>query len=299
MFDSLNFRQRFGTGIFIPLEGSFQEHGKELANRSTNAIAVDLGYHPDQIHIFLGTFDPHGDIRQVAVEVFTKNVVFVLTKPSISFLSPSTVRTFMEDFVWGEQYDSLITDSILDEGITRKSLSVAFLARVLDISEPAANGVFYVEKLGKYLYFNNGCLTAYSAADGLNKWARMWREISPEYLGRYELAACRYWANDMQKITEEINLQATAFSNVPAGFLNKFIQYHTTEFETVNFVMLMVCHYNKTITLGEFENINHGRYELLDTNDSNKVFFRQGRFRYSFLLSGELLDFTDVFSENL
>lgn len=292
MFQSLFPKKELSTGIFIPDEDSFSELTEEIENGSINGIAIHMGYHPDQIHTYFGEFDLDADIQQIILEVFTNNIVFVLTKKTVKTLRKNKVDQFLKKFNWIEEYDSVRTEDILQEGIANSSLEIDFLSRVLNISEPDDTGVFYVEKIGKYLYFNHGFLTDYNSADGLNTWARSWKEINPDFIGLYENAARKHWGNNHQKVYDEINLQAEAYANVPGGLLNEFIPLHKTEFDTVNFVMLMVCHYGENITLEEFKILNHGRY-MEQTGDAfDLLSFQFGVFRYTFLSSGKLVDYS-------
>lgn len=294
MFHSLFPKKELSTGIFIPDGDSFSELTETLENGSINGITIHMGYHPDQIHTYFGEFDLDADIQIIILEVFTKNIVFVQTKNTIKTLRKNKVDQFLKNFNWIEEYDSVTAEDILKEGIANKTLRVDFLARVLDIRDADENGVFYVENLGKYLYFNNGFLTDYSSADGLNTWTRSWKEINPDFIGLYESTARRYWGNNHKKISAEINLQAEAYANVPGGLLNEFLALHKTPFDTINFVMLMACHYDEAITLEEFKTINYGRYEELRGEDFDLRSFQLGGFKYTFLASGPLVEFSQL-----
>ncbi|WP_439585386.1 hypothetical protein [Dyadobacter bucti] len=291
MFKSLFPKRELSSGIFIQNGDSFSELTEKPENGSINGIAIHLGYHPDQVHTYWGEFDLEADIQQIVLEVFTKKIVFVLTKTTVKTLRKSMVDQFMKKFNWVEEYDSVKVEDILQEGIANSSLNIDFLARVLFISEPEDTGVFYVGKIGKYLYFNNGFLTDYNSADGLNTWARSWKEINPDFIGLYENAARKHWGDNHQKVYDEINLQAEAYANVPGGLLNEFIPLHKTGLDTVNFVMLMVCHYGATVTLEEFKVLNHGRYVELAEDAFDLRSFQLGVFKYTFLSSGNLVDF--------
>jgi len=76
---------------------------------------------------------------------------------------------------------------------------------------------------------------------------------------------------------------------VPDGYLNKYIPLHKVENNTVNFYMLMVCHYNREITLDEFKQINHGWYRQVESLNANDIKYKLGNFEYEFAPDGSLL----------
>ena len=177
----------------------------------------------------------------------------------------------------------------MDSGIKNRSLDVTFLSRVLNIEDSSPNGVFYVERIDLYLYFLNGNLVDYQSSSGLNEWAKVWKSINPSVLEDYQKWAQTYKGNDMSSVIEEINAQAEAWASVPEGWHNKYVKLHSTKLNTVNFVMLMVCHYGKPITLDYFLKINLGRYKMIESKSGVKK-FKVDRFIYEFNDQGYLLD---------
>ncbi|GAA4419250.1 hypothetical protein GCM10023187_53380 [Nibrella viscosa] len=290
MFSSIFNKKKKSSGIFIPKGQAFKELTEALEDTSINGISEHLGYNTNQVQAYYGYPPENPDITAVIFEVFTQNIVFVSTKTHVTQLTRSKVDYFLRDFKLEEFYNSVTTEDILQEGIENRTLSIDYLARVLAIESPDENGVFFVPKIGHYLYFNEGFLTDFSASDGLNKWAKQLMQINPNLIDSYEKVAKKYWGHESKKIINEVNIQAEAFADLPQAANNKFIPLHEAELGTINFFMLLVCHYDRGITLPEFKEINHGRYkETLQSTDS-LIEYKLGNFTYRFLASGVLFD---------
>ena len=275
------------TGIFVPDRTGFKELTEEIKDRSINGMAKHLDYNQDQFYAYFGDFDQTYPVQHVIVEIFTKNIIYVLTGPTVLSVTKNQVDFFLRDFNLTEIFDSISTRDILVEGIKNKTLRIEFLSRVLDIKNPELNGIFNADSIGLYLYFNDGFLTDFQSSDGLNEWAKQWKSINPEFISRYESLARHYLGNDTRKIINEINLQAEAYANIPDAMRNQFIHLHEGEFDTINFYMLMVCHYKHNIKLDEFQELNHGRFTELTSLKSDVKKYSLGNFTYEFAVNGD------------
>ncbi|MEI6950367.1 hypothetical protein V9K67_24510 [Paraflavisolibacter sp. H34] len=280
-----SFKKKESSGIFIPDQTGFAELKDEIKNSSINGIAEHLGYHPDQAHSYFGNFDQNADVKHVIVEIFTKNIVFVLTQTTVTQLNKRQVDHFLRDFELSEVFDSITTRDILQEGIQNKSLKIDFLSRVLSIQDPDPNGLFYIESIGLYLYFFDGFLVSIQSSDGLSHWAKHFKQLNPQFIGQYEHVAKLYWGNNLPKVINEINIQSDALADLPDGMKNHYIHLHETKFGTINFAMLHVCHYNKEISLRDFREINHGRFQ-----QTGPFEYVVDRFKYEFEEDGTLLN---------
>lgn len=279
------------TGYFIPAKGGFVELEDAPVNASFNDITHHLGYHTDQIHTFFGDYDPESEIQAVGLEIFSNNVAYVCTQKSVLELPLFKVQKFLQKLRLEEEFDDVTVSGILTDGIKNGSLAVDFLARVLHLHDTEPNGVFYESRYGLYLYFNNGILTDFQPADGLNEWAKHFKQLNPDLMNRYEQVARKYWGNDLVKITTEVNIQASALSETPDALKNPYAALHEAEFGTVNYKMLMVYHYDQDITLDEFKFINHGRYKHLPSQfETGLEKYALGKFLYEFSASGLLLN---------
>lgn len=139
-------------------------------------------------------------------------------------------------------------------------MKVDYLSKVLNIKDPQPDGILYVERLGLNFFFIDGLLVDFQSSDGLNEWAKHFKQLNPRYFEHYVKHARMYWGNSLNKIINEVNKQFQAFSYIPGGANNQHIELHKNSNGTINFYMLMVCHYGTPITAGQLEDLNYGRY---------------------------------------
>ncbi len=240
------------SGLFIPDRSGFKELKDEIPFKSINGVSEYLGYHPDQVYAYHEGQEAPSGIINVIVEIFSNNIVFILTKDTVTKLDEKTVKNYLRNFSIKNVFKSYITESILESGIENKSLQMDFLAKVLSIEDPEQDGMYYVESLEYYLYFVDGYLVGFQSSDGLNESAKSWKQDSPSYFKGYEQVSRLYWGNDIAGVINEINTQADAWSKVPFAINNEFLSLHETQYGTTNYVMLLVCHYNYEISFDDF-----------------------------------------------
>jgi hypothetical protein len=275
--------KKSSTGRFVPDGSGFKELTDELKDDSINGISQHLGYHPDQVHTYWGDFDQTSDINHIAVEVFTMNIIFVLTKNTVTKLDKKKVQYFLRNFRISEVFDSIATRDIFERAIPDKSLKIDFLSRVLNIADPDPNGMFFVKSLNLNLFFIDGYLVDTQSSDGLSEWAKDFKKINPTLMANYEKVARLYWGTNLSQVIKEINIQADSLAGTPNSVSNEFLPLHETPFGTINFAMLLVCHYGKRINLNEFKEINHGRYKEVRPNT-----YKVDKFVYEFFEDGTL-----------
>ncbi len=261
---------------------------------SINDFCYEIGYNTDQVHTFLGAIN-HPKIFCVCLEVFTLNVLFVVPSKDVDNIQESDVKSFLKDFDYKHEYSSYNTKNILENGADYKTLKIDFLARVLNIKNPDENGMFYVPSIGYNLFFIDGYLTDIQTSDGLNDSAKHLKDLNPTLFRDYENEAKRYWGNDFPKVINEVNKQFDALFWIPHGLSNEFIKLHKNHQGFINFHMLKVYHYTKSIALADFLEINHGRYKEVKPMFSFKKTpnkkYTVGRFTYEFSENGELIQF--------
>jgi len=280
--------------VFIKKGKSFERVSAEIEKLSINDITEKSGYNKDELYVFF--CDANSTINTISLEIFTNNIVFITVKED--YLDENEVKRFLKDFSFKEIYNSYEVDSILSAGIYNRSLTITYLARVLNIIAPDDNGLFFIELLGLNLFFIDGVLTDFQTSDGLSKWAKDWRELNPKMFKEYENTAKLFWGNNLSMIIKEINAQADAYASIPHGFKNEFIPLHRTQFGNINFFMLNICHYKKTVDLDVFLEINHGRYrELLPRFENSVIQVKQyivDKFTYEFIDNGVLLRYYSI-----
>jgi len=286
----------FGQGfqVFVPQNGKFIGKPINLENLTIKSIVQYLGYNSEQVYSYFNTDISDTKIFAIVFKVFTDQIVFVVTNDSDVQLSAESVNHYLSNFDLNKVFDSYKIESTLDKGIKNKSLTSDYLASVLNLENPSPNGTIYASKIGYNLEFKQGVITSYNSSDGLNKWAKLWKEENYELYKSYEDAARKYWGDDLQKIIDEINIQADAFANTPEAFRNEYVKYHKTAEGTINFKMLLVAHYNVPMTLKEFKEINHGRYELTDEFNTpegyKRTTYKVNKTLYTFSENGTLIN---------
>lgn len=279
------------SGIFIPNGDQFSELTDYIGEGSINDISLHLGYNPDQTITYFGDFDQNFDVENIIIEIFSCKIIYVLTKCTVTKLDKSKVDYFLKDFNCTVEFDSYNIDSIFQSGIENKSLSIEFLTRVLNLNNAKPNGIFYAKSLDLYLSFKDGLLIDFRSADGLSKWSRYYKQLNPDLIFNIEKTATKFWGEEKSKINNEINIQCDALSSIPDIFNNEYIQLHETDFGTINYFMLLVCHYEREISLSQFMEINHGRYKTY-TSSNSVIKFGLDRFIYEFSADGSLINFS-------
>ena len=282
-----------GFKVFVPIANSYEQIDIDFEGKSINEICDYLGYNKDQFYSYT---DFHGEnIKIIAVifKVFTDEIICVLTEDTVQSLYKGNVERYLMNFNLKDDFDSYDIESTLEDGVKNRSLSKEFLSDIFNQSDSLGKNSFIAEEIGYELYFKNGMLIEYRPSDGLNKWAKGWKNEVPGRYRKYYAIAARY-NNDEKDILNEINIQADAFSRIPNGVRNEYIKFHTNSDGTVNYKMLMVAHYNEKINLREFKNINKGRYELSSefNNQDNytRTTFRVNNGLYTFDEKGKLVN---------
>lgn len=285
------FKKKQSSGVFIPDGNEFREVTDKIEDASLNGISIHLGYHPDQLRFYFGQFNMEYEIQQVAFEFLTDNIAFVLTKTTVDKVDKKKLQYFLKDFKVTEEFDSVTIRDTLQSGIENKSLKKDFLTKVLDLEiDESDGGVIYSEKIGMYLYFSNGHLTDFQSADGLNEWTKYLRELNETLFSSYVKVAQKYWGDNRKMVENEINIQGQSLMSTPNALKNEFVDRHRAEFGTINFFMLLVCHYNQDVNEDTFKMINHGRYKQLDNSGDVIKKYKYNDFILSFSDSGELIE---------
>lgn len=274
------FNKRESSGVFKPSNGGFVEYKGDIGNGSINDIRTVLGYHADQVYdpVFGNDKDK---ISYVCFEIFTRNVVFVLTSKKVTFITQRDIDKSLGKFSVNKYFDRKETSDRLSQGIDNRSMSIEFMAKVLSLKDVSRNGMFYSEKIKTYLYFTEGFLTDFHFDDGLFPYAQHLKAVNPKVYNWIADLAYKYWPNNDFQAIKEINIQCEAWANIPEAFGNEFIPLHRTENGGANLHMIRVCHYNYPININQFIEINHGRYKQLPDDNGNKR-FTCGKFNYIF-----------------
>lgn len=282
------------TGIFIPAENGGYKQATDVPERySINSLTWHFGYQPAQVETIF-TIDPQSKVSNIALEIFTRNIVFVMTDKKTTFITERDIKKCMGDYSVTKHYDSIRIKDVLEEGIETESLTVEFLARVLNMPNVSRNGMFYSNKIKTYLYFTNGLLTNYQYDDGFSHWAKHLQKANKTVYDRISKGAYKYRSGDDFQIQKEINIQSEAWGSIPEAFGNEFIPLHTYENGLVNLHMIRVTHYGYPITMNSFQELNFGRYQVIGCEWTSEVILRLNRFDYRFDKDGQLIDFKRI-----
>jgi len=284
------FKKNNSSGVFVKTEDGFIRLEDKIAKLSINNISIFLGYDSYHIHTYHGNFNKKNNIDIVVFEVFSDNIIFVLVKNKNKKPTEKALNQFLKNFNYSEEYDSIFIRDYLLKGIDNKSLSLEFLSKVLDINVNKPNQEVLVEKLNIKLFFVNGYLASFKLTNDLKEWARQLKNINKDIIANYAKLSKKYWIDNYERIFDEVNIQSESFANTPYGYKNEFINLHRSEFDTINFLMLLVCHYNKRITENQFKNYNYGRYVKLDNFAPERNVYELGKFNYFFEQNGDLLN---------
>lgn len=284
------FKKRTTSGVFVPSNKGFEEYRGETENGSINDIIISLGYNTDQIYSPFMVTDFNKSIYSIHFEIFTRNIVFVLTNKKTTFITSKDIKKHLGDFSVRKYFDSLKVSDVLTDGVDNCSLSIEFMAKNLNLKNVSNNGVFYSDRIKSYLYFTNGSLTDFQFNDGFFPWAKHLKEVNPTVYNWLSDLAIKYWPHDDFQAKKEINIQAEAWSNIPNAFGNEFVPLHLTENGGANLHMIRVCHYGYPINVSQFKEINHGRYTIVDDSlNADYKLIKCGKFLYTFEMESERL----------
>jgi hypothetical protein len=267
--------------IFIPKENKFEKLDYKSSGFSINDIIYHLGYHPTQIHSYFGDYKNKKKIHVIGFEIFSDNIIFILTKNGTKYLKLRDIELFLKRFKFEDMFDSIEIKDTLLKGIEERTLKFDFLNKVLNLKNTLTDGEVYAEKIGVFLFFIEDYLVSFKFDNDLAEWTRYFKNLNPGIISNYAKEAKIYWNDDYDKIFYEVNSQCDALANVPYTFSNEFINLHKNKYGNINFFMLLVCHYGKIINIDEFKTINKGRFESIQSNK-----FELGKFVYEFDKNG-------------
>lgn len=275
------------SGLFISDGKNFIELTDLIGMQTSgNEVGVHLGYTAEQIDIHYGDPEKSGGIKAVALELFTERVIFVYTDDQLTTVTRQQVEGFLQRF--RAPLHAIQVEDQLTQGITNRSLPTSFFERVFGLPTIEPGAIIDVPKIGYVLFFSDSYLNSFQPSDGLNTDSKFIQKYAPNLVARREKEARLFWGNQPGKVLSEVNQQMSAYMRLPSQRDNPFIPLHHTQHNTVNYVLLMVCHYEMPITLNEFMQLNHGRYRALSDPDDELHIFIVGQFRYEFFASGGL-----------
>lgn len=277
--------------VFVPSENGFVEKQINVEKKTIANTAKFLGYNAEQYYTYRNPDDE--GIWLVGFKSFTDKIIFIVMSDTSKILTNDRINEYLSKYDYSKVFGSSEIESTLNDGVKNKSLSSKFLSEIFNENNLIQNGEINAESIGYTLTIKNGYLIEYKSLDGFNKWAKEWKEKFIEMYFDYRNEASKYWGDNNEKVITEMNVQAEAWAKTPNCMQNEFIELHKNENGVINFKMLLVAHYNEKITLDEFKEINHGRYELISdfSNSENKKMttYKVGKTLFSFTEDGKFI----------
>jgi hypothetical protein len=247
------------ANTFVPIgHGSYQRR-IDLEKGSINSTCDRLGYKKSMFYTYDAIMDGKSDIICVCYKIFTQDIICIITDDNVTELTNQDVDRFSKRFDFNHVFGPWEREYHLTEGINDKELSYSFMSNVLDLKQGESSGCFIAESFGYRLFFKNNLLCKWESSDGLNKNAKEWKEINPDY---YEICydkALYYWKNDSIKAIQDVNMQAEAFSHLPVDLI-KYKDFYKDEDGFINYKMLIVTFHLCSITLRDFKDNTYGDY---------------------------------------
>ena len=263
MFNKLFGNKERKTGTYKVIGDSLEEYDVLPEGGSMNTICLDLGYHPDQIHIVM-TFDSK-ITSNIGVKIFTKDPVFVMTEDKVKNINLKLVHSELNKINWDFEYSSSNIENILEQGIENQTLTYDYLNSVISLSSKG-DEIYLAKELDLYLQFENNTLVSFASTDGLSAASKWLKSVNFDIFENM-LQEAQSYHNSNEDAIEEINCQCAALRAIPDAINNEFIDNHINAFGNYNFYNLYAAHYasESEITKIEFLLVNKGRIiELTD-----------------------------------
>lgn len=257
MFKKLFGNKERKTGTYKVIGESLIEYDVLPEGGSMNAICLDLGYHPDQIHIAM-TFDSK-ITSNIGVKIFTREPVFVMTQDKVKNIDLKTLHSELNKIDWKFEYSSSNIENILEQGIENQTLTFDYLNSIIKLSSKN-NEIYLAKELDLHLKFENNLLVSFASTDGLNAASKWLKRVNMELFTNMLREAQTYHKSNEDAI-EEVNCQCNALQSIPNAINNEFINNHINAFGNYNFYNLYAAHYasESEITKSEFLVVNKGR----------------------------------------
>lgn len=272
------FKNLFSKNEYSSKTGFFKVENKELIpideleKGSINDCIEKIGFATSHVYI-ISTFDSN-KISVLGFKALTKKLVFVLAenKSKISF---SDVTKAVSGVDWEFEYSDLNVEDILQDGIDYENFDLDFVQSILDLTKEDKD-LYKSKKLGLYLQFDNGILSAFTSSEWENSSTKWLKRINQDMVDSMVKEAKQYQRNEIEAM-HEVNNQTKALMNVPEAMKNEFLPLHENEKGNFNFYNLVITHYTQDCIQDDFLFMNRGRHKQIDERT-----FEVGNFQYEF-----------------
>jgi hypothetical protein len=245
-------KRKISSGVFVPSSGWwYEEFLGDVGNGSFNQVVIGLGYASGQVQA-INLFEGTNGIYSIGILPLTMEPLFILTEASITKLRTSQVDRQLGKIDWSWEHDAIKVDEILDEAIDTESWSVPFMHRIFPDLAPDDDQVFQSERLGYYLFVQDGKLVDYGTADGLTKWAKHLNELNPHMVNCW-LGEGLILHGESEKAIEYVNLQAEAWAGLSGSMDNPHIPEYSRKDGSIDFFMIRVNEDRLSASLSDFK----------------------------------------------
>ena len=244
-------KQGASTGVFMPAGGWWLErYTGDIGDGSCNSISISLGYEPSQVHT-VHLFDRPGGMLVFGILPLTRELLFVVTEEIVKKLRTAVVERELAKVDWDFEYSAAFVDDILDTAIAAESWNVEFMQRIFPGLGPDPGQVFHSDRLGYYLFIQDGRLVAYESSDGLSKWGKHFNELNPRMVNCW-LGEGFILHGDQKRAVDYVNLQAEAWATIPTHlWKNGAPGYHRKD-GSIDYFLLGVDAGERPVSHSEF-----------------------------------------------
>jgi len=238
--------------VFYKLDNQWVVKQGVDENSSINDCAKAMGYDHNQFYSYTNFNQPYDydnksdSILCVCLKVMTEDIICVITNPGRTSLSEAEVDHYMQDFNFSFDYSLYTMEGDLDTAIAEHNFSIQFVAEALGLPYSPDDKVLYSSRFKYNFMFEGGYLVGYEIADGYNRQAHELKDSGSWLFQNMESHAKRFHGSNDEDIVREINIQAEAFYNLPAGIKNEFLPEFKNADDSYNFKMLLVAKYEGT-----------------------------------------------------
>lgn len=278
--------------IFYKENGQYLELTDNPGSGSLNDIAKHFGYSENNFYTYFDLLQLKSTITEIIFEKFSGNIIAVLTNGDSNKLNDNMILEFLKNYNFSQEFDINKCIDSLEYDIENETSCFSFLNRSMDLEKQEDSNDYLSKKWQLLLTFENEKLISFSYVDGIERWARFFKNINPAMYSSYFKILSLYRGDDDVAKKRELNFQFDALANIPNSINNKFIPLHTQD-GVINFVMLNVCHYNASITLEQFIDLNYKRFEIIAQSDDLTI-LRLNNFIYQFSGTGDLIKITQL-----
>lgn len=260
--------------VYVPSKnGDYKEvELPEDNNGSFDSIGEFLGYTPDKTYCYYGFLSGTEDFDAILFKKLSKSIIGIISRKSYKNLKQDDVNRFMKDFDYNFTYGSISREEDLEDAIKNGTYSKEFICDVLDLPYEDFKDIdILTDLLNGFNYkFENGVLVGYNTLEGVEGYAKQFKEENPQFFQEVYDFAKENWGDDEEKVLYYVNGQLNSFAKIGGGFRNEILPLFHIEGDYVyNFKILDVISNNQNISLDDFLFFTNGDARLINERESS------------------------------